>query len=388
MGDIIYNFILTNGTMFASMISQMQKIEDNKLPTIGSVIKNGRLLLYYNQEFLNTLKITEAKAVMEHECMHIAYDHHFRAKDKNKSLWNVAGDLAINQDIHGLPSNCLTIAKVFEAKAVNINLHDTADYYYSELIKDKDAQNRTVGSGNQGCGETFECDNDGADGVGEELAKELVKQIIRQAVTEAQGNIPASMQKIVDEINKQTVIPWQRILKQFVSNSIKSGSKSSWKRPNRRYGGVQKGRIADRIISLVVAIDTSGSINDAMLSLFIDEIKGIQSCYKSVITVIECDAQVGRSYKLEKYAKVKKDLTGGGGTDFRPVFDYVKEKGIRTDCMVFFTDLAGTFPERKPNFPVLWAYYNPYSWGGDTEGSAPFGKVVTLIKPERERGTW
>lgn len=379
ISDIIYNFILTDGTMFASMLSQMQKIEDRSLPTIGSVIKNGRILLYYNPEYLDPLTVTESKAVMEHECMHIAMEHHFRAKEFDKQLWNVATDLAINQQIHGLPKEALSIQSVFADKAHRINNDETAEYYYKELTKDKKAQERTVGDGKCGCGEKFECDNSGADGIGEELAKELVKQVVKQAVAEAQGHIPSNMQKIVDELMKPSIIPWQQVLKQFVSNSIKAGSKASWKRPNRRYGGVQKGRISDRIIALTVAIDTSGSINDDMLTQFIDEIRTIQSCYKSVITIMECDAKVHRTYKLQKYDKVKRDVQGGGGTDFAPVFEYIKDKSLRTDCLIFFTDLQGSFPERKPNYPVLWAYYNPYRWS-DQDGKAPFGRVVTLTK--------
>lgn len=380
IGDIIYNFILTDGTMFASMISQMHKIEDKEMPTIASVIKNGRIMLHYNPEYLDKLTIIEAKAVMEHECMHIAMEHHFRRKEHEPQLWNVATDLAINQHIHGLPKDTLNIQNVFQDKAHSIKGNETAEYYYNELTKDKQAQARTIGSGKCGCGEEFECDNDGANGVGEELAKELVKQVVKQAVAEAQGHVPSSMQRIVDELMKPSVIPWQQILKQFISNSIKAGSKASWKRPNRRYGGVQKGKISDRIISLTVAIDTSGSINDEMLTQFIDEIKTIQSCYKSVIHIIECDAKVHRCYKLAKYDKVKRDVQGGGGTDFEPVFQYVKDKSMRTDCMVFFTDLQGSFPKRKPNYPVLWTYYNPYSWHPERVPDVPFGKVVTLIK--------
>lgn len=379
IGDIIYNFIVTDGTLFASMISQMQKIEDPKVPTIGSVIKNGRIMLYYNPEYLNGLSISEAKAVMEHECMHIVMEHHFRAKSFNPQLWNVATDVAINQMINGLPSEALRIENVFDSKASKIKREDTAEYYYAELLKDKEAQNRTVGNDNCGCGEKFECENGGKDGVGEELAKELVKQVVKQAIEEAHGHVPSSMQKIVDELLKPAEVAWQQILKQFVSNSIKSGSKASWKRPNRRFGEVQKGRISDRILSLTVAIDTSGSINDSVLELFINEIKAIQSCYKAVITIIECDAKVHKEYKLQKYSKVDRDVKGGGGTDFAPVFEWIKDKSIKTDCLIFFTDLEGSFPEQKPNYPVLWAHYNPYSWHERTP-TAPFGKIVKLKK--------
>jgi len=47
-------------------------------------------------------------------------------------------------------------------------------------------------------------------------------------------------------------------------------------------------------------------------------------------------------------------LKGGGGTDFRKVFEYIEEKSIELDCLVYFTDAEGSFPEEEPPYPVIW----------------------------------
>ena len=50
---------------------------------------------------------------------------------------------------------------------------------------------------------------------------------------------------------------------------------------------------------------------------------------------------------------------GRGGTDFRPVFQWV-ESEIRSggidcpDAIIYLTDGYGSFPERAPDMPVLW----------------------------------
>jgi predicted metal-dependent peptidase len=69
-------------------------------------------------------------------------------------------------------------------------------------------------------------------------------------------------------------------------------------------------------------------------------------------------------------------MIGGGGTDFRPVFDWVAARrgnGPRPcDAVVYCTDGYGTFPPRPPAYPVAWVV---------TPGGLerfPFGEVVRL----------
>jgi len=44
----------------------------------------------------------------------------------------------------------------------------------------------------------------------------------------------------------------------------------------------------------------------------------------------------------------------GGGTDFRPVFDWVAREGETPDGLIYLTDMYGCFPS-APGYPVLWA---------------------------------
>ena len=65
------------------------------------------------------------------------------------------------------------------------------------------------------------------------------------------------------------------------------------------------------------------------------------------------------------------DYGGGGGTDFRPIFNRIGEKRLPISCLVFMTDTNGTFPEEAPRYPVLWVVK------GHGE-KVPFGTVVLL----------
>ncbi|MCB1876115.1 MAG: hypothetical protein KDH88_09080, partial [Chromatiales bacterium] len=61
---------------------------------------------------------------------------------------------------------------------------------------------------------------------------------------------------------------------------------------------------------------------------------------------------------------------GGGGTDFRPVFDWLDEQGQQPQLLVYFTDAQGQFPPHEPNYPVIWLVK-----GRD---SVPWGQRIQL----------
>jgi predicted metal-dependent peptidase len=58
-------------------------------------------------------------------------------------------------------------------------------------------------------------------------------------------------------------------------------------------------------------------------------------------------------------------LQGGGGTDFRPVFDWLVRQDRAPDALIYFTDAEGTFPRAEPGFPVIWLVKgrHPVPWG-------------------------
>ena len=73
------------------------------------------------------------------------------------------------------------------------------------------------------------------------------------------------------------------------------------------------------------------------------------------------------------------EVLGGGGTRSEPVFDYLHENNIRTDLLVYITDLMISFPEEQPKEirQVVWAVTdNP-----DAE-KPPFGDMIHINMPE------
>ena len=100
----------------------------------------------------------------------------------------------------------------------------------------------------------------------------------------------------------------------------------------------------------------------------------IQSIMLSIanyeIDIIVADAAVQSHETFYEGDELNYSLKGGGGTDFRPVFEYVNLHLYDTALLVYFTDLDGFFPSEEPLFEVIWV--------SPKKSEVPFGKLITL----------
>ena len=194
-----------------------------------------------------------------------------------------------------------------------------------------------------------------------------------QAATEAkrQGNLPADLARLVDEAVRNKV-DWKSALRRFMQSAAKNDY--SWRMPSPRYSsqGLYLPHMhSETMPPVVVAIDTSGSIGQAELDSFAAELNSIISeCKPEKTYVIFCDAAVANVQEFEVGDPIKLHPAGGGGTDFRPPFDWVKKQGIEPSCLIYMTDTFGTVGE-APEYPTLWAVTTP-------EKEMPWGETLYL----------
>ena len=202
------------------------------------------------------------------------------------------------------------------------------------------------------------------------------------------GGLPGGLSWLVERVRRPSV-DWRTALRRFVTPAY--GGRRRWLPPNRRHiadGLFLPSRRDDRLHA-VLAIDTSGSTLELMPAFFAELAGLLRSFGRYELAVVQCDRAVRR---VDRWSDTEPPpprpgwrAEGGGGTDFRPVFEWVAKKGERPDALVYLTDGYGPAPARKPPYPVLWALpfhslYEDYGWP-QPAAPAPWGTVVRVRLP-------
>jgi predicted metal-dependent peptidase len=204
------------------------------------------------------------------------------------------------------------------------------------------------------------------------------------AAAEAQGLLPANLRKIFSLVLEPKV-DWKDRIRALVMRAVGS-DEYSWRALDRRLivrGIGAPGRLGYTCGIIVIGVDTSGSIwaSPKTLEMFFAEMGGIlEDLNPEIVHVVWCDAAVHRVDEVTDPQDIQllraEPVPGGGGTDFRPVFDWVREQRIEPDALIYLTDLMGTFPSHQPEFPVIW--------GTICDFQVPWGEKV-LIPKQSER---
>ena len=179
--------------------------------------------------------------------------------------------------------------------------------------------------------------------------------------------------------------PWEQALRTQLAHGLAQRPGLSWSRPSRSYLANQGRSSAGRrmpwepgstatthVPRLVVVVDVSGSIEDALCARFAGEIEAISRRLEAALVLIVGDDRVRRVETFCPGATRLRDIAfhGGGGTDFTPLLEEAQRH--RPDLIVVLTDLQG--PARfRPKCPVIWAV--PESPG---EVVPPFGRLLRL----------
>lgn len=212
--------------------------------------------------------------------------------------------------------------------------------------------------------------NDGVSAAGRYAVGNLLLRARERMPPHQWGTMPAALISQLELIlaERQPKVDWKRMVRIFCASSGRSRIRHTIKRISKRYG-TRPGIKVQRLQRLLVAVDTSGSIDQKMLEEFFAEIHGTWKVGATVV-IVECDAEVQRSYDYR--GKPPTAVKGGGGTEFEPVFKWMREQRP-FDGVLYLTDGYGPAPSSRPSCKLLWVI----SEGGSTE-VLPFGPTVRI----------
>ena len=379
--------------------SMMTKTSGDNLAVFTNDIEraatDGKVLLL-NPEWFFKLPLMQRVFVVNHEIAHAIFDHcgqayRFRKAGKvaypdGKSLkfddrqMNIAQDLVINDMLIQSKIGQFPPEGCHDPKTVTFK--DSSVDAYRKIYDDQQGG----GGGGSGSGFDQHLDpgaSDGqnpADASNSRNADEWRVAVAAGAMAaKGQGKLPAAMELFIEQLLTPVVF-WGDKIQAFFARKVGSGS-YDWRRPDRRLvmrDIYAPGRSGFGAGTVVIAIDTSGSIicDKGLLDRFFSEAAGILEDVRPRRTVVLwIDAHVAAVDEVEEPNDLRAlRPKGGGGTDFRPAFDWIAEQRIEPDCLVYLTDGDGSFPRQAPSYPTLWGNITPRY----EEKHYPFGDVVTI----------
>lgn len=205
------------------------------------------------------------------------------------------------------------------------------------------------------------------------------------------GTVPGN---VIDVIKKslEPKFNYKALFQQFRSTVISSDYDKTRMRPSRRFGYEAMGSKRKNTTSLLVAVDTSGSVSDEELALALGFIQGFFKYAVKKLDIVQFDTQIypDSLVTIEKRPKQWK-VHGRGGTDFNPVFDFVQKKDHPYDGVLIVTDGYASVPESKylksnyKHVKYLWVLNNEANWKHfkDNAEFAKFGKCTYVDKSSK-----
>ena len=347
--------MLIKAPFFGNLATRLKFVDATKwCPTLATDGKN----FYYNRDFVDALsqRDGEMEFGLGHEVLHCVYDHMNKdvMGDRDRRLANIAQDYVINLDL--VEAN---VGKKIEMVEICFDWGYRGKHWlevYDELfenaekvyVKSFDMHLEGEGEGDPQDA-PGEGDNDGSEGPikytdeeKEQIRQEVQSATIQAAKAAGSGNLPSGVKRLLsDLLNPQ--LDWRELLAMQIQSVIKSDY--TWMNPSRKgmdAGMYLPGMDRETTIDIAMAMDMSGSIEDAMSRDFLSEVKGIMDQYTDFNIHLFCfDTDVhnpvvftqGNMNEFMEY-----ELAGGGGTEFDCCWNYMKENGVQPKKFIMFTD--------------------------------------------------
>lgn len=376
--QMVGNLFLTEPLIFAAYCTHDLVIN----PKILVPFRSGKMRIEYNPEKLAGMKFEDIEEALKTEITRILLKHPYSRKPEPfiPDVAIQASDVTIKQEL---------------AEEYSVPPHLSYEQYYSLLSPDlvRDDGSLENGSAGDEAGEGGSVDQqmqeancfiNGATGLWEEneIAREEINNLIRTYKEQGKGwgGIKGFLkEQIVASVTSK--IDYLSVLRSFRASVLSDKKSLTRFRPSRRFGFDYMGSKREFTTKLLVAIDTSASIMQKDLQNFFGIINRFFKYGIEIIDVInfDCDLQ-GNPVSFSKHQK-DFTVTGRGGTDFQPVFDYVG-KHPEYDGVLIFTDGEASPPKKKPGTRTkfVWVLRSKSDWENNHEWMETIGKSCYLTE--------
>jgi predicted metal-dependent peptidase len=340
----------------------------------------------YKPKFFAELSLTDVQFHLMHQVLHCALGHPWRRGHRLAAVWDIACDYAVNQlllDEGFKPVSGMLVEERYRGLSAE-EIYPLLDFGESRAPLDEHAwplpYRLSAGSPPpltispkavnemETPANRLPVDAESENDIAENWQANVTHMAQRMR---SKGRLSASLQRALDAA-LQPVLPWQALLARFLASHARDDY--SFHRISRRGGDALLPSLHSQQTNLVIAIDNSGSISNAELNEFVGEIDALKSQVRAQVTLLACDVALHPAcpwhFAASEAIHIPEQWSGGGGTRFTPIFNWVENQGQAPDALIYFTDAMGEFPEREPSYPVLWLVKG--------RGKVPWGARVQL----------
>lgn len=382
-------------------LSALTPAADTSIHTFAT---DGVKLYFSTEQVLRVFKSNSAflNRAYLHAVLHCIFSHLWIAGNRDRYLWNIACDIAVEYTIDGMGKNC--------TKRI---LSWTREQFYRELREQKEGVSAAV-IYRMLLELTQTPEKKEQLGVLErEFYTDDHSYWPKQEDNRAKQQAAAAAKKKWDKIARQTrqmqeqrgdetkdgeellaaQLAAQRgrrsyhdflqkfaILREELHSDPDEFDLNYYTYGLKLYGNMPliepiESRETKKIREFVIVIDTSYSTSGELVEQFLRETVDIlqqsDSFFTdSVIRILQCDNSVRSDVVITQKKELntfldKFQLIGGGGTDFRPAFSHVNaliEQGEFKNLtgLLYFTDGKGIYPKKRPDYKVAFLFLEDY----------------------------
>lgn len=416
------------------LFTKLKRQPTTEINTMGV----NKTTLYYNEDFVKKQTLSKLIFVGLHEMSHFALMHTYRVKDKDQEIFNIACDLYVNkllcEMLNKKPgeeiSLGLTDIKIPTAKEMLYSedvdtKKDSVEKIYFMLIDkvSKDENGRTYitqpdnggTTGNQnsnGNNDKIHLSNLDSNTVKVDITDRMSEQfsstgsaefdraeteaILRETITQAKimseaykgiGTEAGFFERLIEE-QIAPKVRWEKLVKKYlIEENQRESSFHSTDRRMTYQEAIFPGIITPdntKLDKIKVCIDTSGSISEEMLGVFLNQLKQLLKKYKCTAEIITWDTKIQNRFPVESVKSIKNmKVSGFGGTNPNCLFEYFESKQCKTkpSLVIIFTDgcivpIEDKFNPKRKYKNTIWVVHNDSKYETGLKEVKRFGKMV------------
>ena len=363
-------------------------------PSVNGVGTDGMCMFYHPGALGGMYKSSRVRMnrAYLHMVLHCILHHITRRKGRDKTLWNISCDIAVESIIDHWHLKCIHMVQTRLRKDTYRQIEKklkvfTAEGIYKYLVslgldekKQKELQMEFHVDDHQYWPEDPKQD------LHQEVENKW-KNISEKTETDMETFSSEESQQAGDLIGQVQVENRDRydyreflrkfsVLREEVSVDPDSFDYIFYSYGLSMYGNMpliepQEWKEVKKVEDFAIVIDTSMSCSGDLVKKFLEETYDVlteaESFFHKVnIHIIQCDEMVQNDQKITDEKELKEymehlELIGEGGTDFRPAFEYVNqliEQGefYHLKGLIYFTDGKGTYPKKKPSYETAFIF--------------------------------